>query len=197
MRQQAAGEGAARCTLRVVRSRDLDASTEAEPIPLSRRSLDATATLSRQGRGWARVAARRRHRKNVLILFLTQVASQAMLGIPGPRRGAQGLASQVWVTADRQDRLTRGDVSMALRWWPARDTPARVGRWLQRPFADGRRGGQRRFTDRPGPLWGEAARQRRGRLREATRDLVKRAGHKTPCAGGPGRQSVGRHLLSD
>jgi hypothetical protein len=38
--------------------------------------------------------------------------------------------------------VTRGRCLNGQRWWPARDTPVWVGRWLQGPFADGRRGGQ-------------------------------------------------------
>ena len=70
-----------------------------------------------------------------------------------PRKGAQGLASQVWGTTARQDRLTHGDVSMALPWWPARDTPGRVERWLRLRCADRRKGGQRLLRIDPVLCW--------------------------------------------
>ena len=107
------------------------------------------------------------------------------VGIPRPRKGAQGLASQVWVTTERR---TRGDAWRCLDglcWWPARDTPARVGRWLQRPFADGR-GAAKALYGSTRPSVGRSGMSTPSTVAGGNAQSRERTGHKTPCAGGLG-----------
>ena len=87
-----------------------------------------------------------------------------MLGIPGPRKGAQGLASQVWVTAERR---THGDA------WRCLDGL----RWQQRGLGGG---SNSRSQTGEGAAKGACG---------STRPSVGRSGRSTPwtVAGGNSR----------